>query len=90
MISSDFKEKRSGRIELKTFSYIAVENMVRFLYGWDLWTSPCENPADSPCGLCVETLLEIAEMGALYSIEGLKEDALAKAFDTFDGFDESF
>ena len=68
MISSDFKEKKSGRIELKKFSGLAVENMVRFLYGLEI-----------PL-IDLDTLLEIAEMGALYSIEGLKEDALDKVF----------
>ena len=66
MISCDFKEKKSGRIELKTFSALAVEVMVRFLYGFEV------------VGLFgkLDTALEIAEMGSLYSIEGLMEDAL--------------
>ena len=74
MISSDFKEKTSGRIELKTFSPPAVRNMVRFLYGLEL-----EFDVYDP--LTLDILLDVAEMGALYSIEGLKEEALGEALD---------
>ena len=69
MISSDFKEKKSGRIELKAFSAPAVENMLRFLYGLEL-SSPFTK---------LDTLLEIAQMGALYSVPGLLQDALERA-----------
>jgi len=62
-VLGDFKEKNEKRIEMKTFSTAAVQEFVRFLYGFELKNED------------LQILTDLIEMGGLYSVHDVQTAA---------------
>ena len=59
----DFREKNEKKIEMKTFSTAAVQEFVRFLYGFELKNED------------LQILTDLIEMGGLYSVHDVQTAA---------------
>ena len=67
MISGNFQERKTRKIEFKEFSSETVASFIKFLYGFEL------NEGNE--GLDLDTLKELMELGHMYNIPGLQDAA---------------
>lgn len=63
-VSGNFQENYLKRIEMKSFSTKAVQEFVRFLYGFELDQEDMKNN--------LEMVRDLIEMGGVYNVNGLQ------------------